>query len=525
MKVKTMNSRVDINMSLENELKKFFGYTTFRTGQKEIISDVMQGKDVLGILPTGMGKSLCYQLPAKFLEGTTIVVSPLISLMMDQVKELKASNFKEVIALNSFINPNERKNIYPHLGKYKLVYISPELLQQDELIRLIKQITVNLLVVDEAHCISQWGHDFRPDYLKLREVAVELNNPPILALSATATPEIRQDIKTILGRSEMMDHIYPMDRKNIIFSIEKANGDNEKNEKIKALFDRIRVPTIIYFSSRIATEQLTAYLLKTHPTLRVAFYHGGMDTMDRISVQQQFMNNQLDVICCTSAFGMGINKKDIRLIIHYHFPFQVESFIQEVGRAGRDGKESISLLLYSEHDHYLPMNLMKKELPQENELRFVFQQLYGLYNQHKQLPKKSDELEQVFHVNEIQWGFLHYQFENHGMIKGNQIVYHREKWKIAFNAILQFVNDRLIMKEQKLRDMIAWIQSDKCLREQLYKKFQSTFTIPDGSCCSNCGFNLSNWETQQQVVEHTYHNWEEKLHALFTTGGNNASTK
>lgn len=509
-------------VTLEHKLKELFGYTAFQTGQKEIINDVLQGNDVLGILPTGMGKSMCYQLPAKLLDGTTIVVSPLISLMIDQVKQLKASNFKEVIALNSFIDPIERRKVYHQLEKYKLIYVSPELLQHKELLGYLKKIKVSLFVVDEAHCISQWGYDFRPDYLRLSEVITDFNNPPLLALSATATTEIQQDIKQTLQRSDMIDHIYPMDRENIIFSIEKVTNDNEKNEVINHLVGRFHVPTIIYFSSRIASEQLTEFLLNKHPALRVAFYHGGMDTMDRISVQQQFMNNQLDVICCTSAFGMGINKKDIRLIIHYHFPLQLESYIQEVGRAGRDGKESVSLLLYSENDQYLPSKLIKKELPEEEDLRFVFSKLYDLYKQNERLPYNINQIELIFHLNEIQWRFLHYQFEKHGMIKENQIIYQKDNWQSAYHVIYKFINERRHTKEQKLRDIVSWIETDRCLREQLYKGFQSSYKIPSHLCCSNCGFNLSNWDTQQRLVEPNYYNWEERLQALFTIGGNNA---
>lgn len=502
---------------LEDKLKDYFGYTAFQTGQKEIIRDVLHGKDVLGVLPTGMGKSLCYQLPAKLLQGTTIVVSPLISLMIDQVKQLKATNFKEVIALNSFTDPIERKQIYQQLESYKLIYVSPELLQHNELIGYLKKLKVSLFVVDEAHCLSQWGHDFRPDYLRLSNVIAAFNYPPLLALSATATSEIQQDIKTILQRPNMVDHIYPMDRENIIFSIENVIDDKEKNERIDQLFHRLRVPTIMYFSSRLASEQLTAFLLYKHPTLRVAFYHGGMEAMDRISVQQQFMNNQLDVICCTSAFGMGINKKDIRLIIHYHLPLQLESYVQEVGRAGRDGKESVSLLLYSRNDQYLPAKLIKNELPQEEDLKFAFQQLYELSRKNERIPYKINQLELIFHLNEIQWRFLHYQFEKHGMIKGNQIIYQQDNWKIAYHAISNFIHERLSTKEQKLQDIIAWIGTSRCLREQLYKGFQSSYQVPSHSCCSNCGFNLSNWEPIQQVVEYNNHNWEEKLQALFTS--------
>ncbi|ASK63313.1 ATP-dependent DNA helicase [Virgibacillus phasianinus] len=507
------------NNELERELHDHFGYTSFQIGQREIINDVMQGKDVLGVLPTGMGKSMCFQLPAKLLNGTTIVVSPLISLMIDQVKQLKASNFKRVVALNSFLSPKVRKKVYSLLNQYKLIYVSPELLQQRELMDYLKQVRVDLLVIDEAHCISQWGHDFRPDYLRLSEVVAELNNPSVLALSATATNEIQRDIKQVLQRPNMVDHIYPMDRENIVFSVEKLANDMEKNEKISRIFHRICVPTIIYFSSRNATEQFTAFLLNEHPSLRVAFYHGGMENVDRISIQQQFMNDQLDVICCTSAFGMGINKKDIRFIIHYHFPTQLESFIQEVGRAGRDGNESVSLVLYSEHDYFLPARLIEHELPQKEALVYVFQQLYRMYKQSEQIPYKVELIETLFHLNDSQWRFLHYHLEKHGMIKGNQIIYQKENWKAAFHSINSIVYNRIQLKEQKLLQMTSWVETKSCLREQLYKGFQSTFKQPLHACCSNCGFNLENWNPIPTVIEQRNQSWKEKLSALFSTEG------
>ncbi|WP_430785496.1 RecQ family ATP-dependent DNA helicase [Virgibacillus flavescens] len=517
-----MNSRINTDLSLEESLNHYFGFTEFKSGQKEIIRDVLAGRDVLGILPTGMGKSLCYQLPAKLLPGTTIVVSPLISLMIDQVKQLKASNFKEVVALNSFMDPIERKKVYQRLQSYKLIYVSPELLQHDELLDYLKQIQISLFVVDEAHCISQWGHDFRPDYLRLSDKLVEFNNPPLLALSATAPFEVQQDIKKVLHRPNMINHIFPMDRENIIFSVKKVENEQDKNEMINQLFNRIRIPTIIYFSSRMATEQLTSFLLRKHPMLRVAFYHGGMDTIDRIQVQQQFMNNQLDVICCTSAFGMGINKKDIRLIIHYHFPLQLESFIQEVGRAGRDGKKSVSLLLYTDYDHLLPAKLMKNELPKEQELIYAFNQLYILYKQNKKLPYDQAERERIFNLTEIQWKFLHYQFENHGIIKGNQIIFQEDGWRNSLTDIKRFIEDRLLTKEKKLGEMISWIATENCLREKLYQGFQANYTVPVHDCCSNCGFTIENWELQPNTIPNSPATWETKLQALFNTGDNNA---
>ncbi len=385
---------------LKQQLWEKFNIDSFRSGQAEIISDAMDGNDVLGILPTGSGKSLCYQLPATLTGGVTIVVSPLISLMEDQVKQLKAAGIKSAVALNSFMNPLEKKRVFRELNHYQLIYVSPELLQQNEIIHRLQQMHVKLFVVDEAHCISQWGHEFRPDYLRLEEVLKALNHPVVMALSATATPEVQRDIARSLGRPDMKKHIYPMDRDNITFAVKEVTGDKEKLEIIVRLLKRYRVPALIYFSSKRKTEETAAYLSEQVPSHRIAFYHGDMDQMDRITIQQQFMNDQIDVICCTSAFGMGINKHNIRLILHYHFPLQIESFIQEIGRAGRDGKSSVSLLLYSPADKAIPNSIIENELPEEGEL----QTIAGKLQQLSELPP-TEELLPMLELNEIQWRF------------------------------------------------------------------------------------------------------------------------
>lgn len=269
---------IDLSVNvLESQLLKQFNIKSFREGQEEIIGDVIGGKDVLGILPTGSGKSLCYQLPATIMEGVTIVVSPLISLMQDQVKQLKATGFKSVIALNSFMEPKEKKRVFQHLNEYKLIYVSPELLQQQEVIHYFKNIKISLFVIDEAHCISQWGHEFRPDYLRLGFVLDVMNNPTVLALSATATKEVQKDIIQSLNRPNIQKHIYPMDRENIAFTVQKVDRDIEKQDIIVKILKQHRVPTLIYFSSKRKTEEIAAFLTKNVPTHRIAFYHGGMD--------------------------------------------------------------------------------------------------------------------------------------------------------------------------------------------------------------------------------------------------------
>src|SRR5699024_8890625 len=213
-------------------LKQYFNYDFFREGQEEIILDVMAGRDVLGVLPTGSGKSLCYQLPSLLMSGTTIVISPLISLMSDQVKELKARKIKRFASLNSFNHYEERQRILTNLCEYKMVFISSELFQQQEIREYLKRIQINFVVIDEAHCISQWGYEFRPDYLKIKDVITELNEPPILALSATVTPTVQQDIVKSLKRDRIKQHIYPMDRDNIALTIEHVANDVEKVQMI-----------------------------------------------------------------------------------------------------------------------------------------------------------------------------------------------------------------------------------------------------------------------------------------------------
>ncbi|GAB3791749.1 RecQ family ATP-dependent DNA helicase [Virgibacillus kimchii] len=504
-------------ITLTQTLQSYFGYESFRPGQREIIQDIITGEDVLGVLPTGSGKSICYQLPAVLLGGNTIVVTPLISLMVDQVKQLKANNFKEAVALNSFMDPSERMQTLRTLHNYKLIYVSPELLQQKEIQQRLKKMDVNLFVIDEAHCISQWGYEFRPDYLKLEEIAEFLNRPPILALSATAPKNVQNDIIQALNRPNMRKHIYPMDRENIVISIKELESEEEKISEIKHVLSRFTVPTLIYFSSRQSAEK-TAEALREVLPLRIAYYHGGLETHDRISVQQQFMHNQLDVICCTNAFGMGINKPDIRQVIHFHFPTQLEAYVQEAGRAGRDGRLSVSLILYSSKDYFIPKRLISNELPSINDLAVVLRYLLN----NKGFPAPSEKMREIFKLNETQWRFLRYQLENHAIIKDNRLIAGNSQLADAFNNITGIIHKRTEVKENKLTDMLKWLQTEGCFREALYTTFQPSFKRPNGPCCSNCGFTVDEWEPETvEITERDSGSWEDKLKNLLLIGDHN----
>ncbi|MEF3328016.1 RecQ family ATP-dependent DNA helicase [Oceanobacillus oncorhynchi] len=501
---------------LEEALHQHFNYDFFRQGQKEIISDVLHGEDVLGVLPTGSGKSICYQLPAKLLDGITLVVSPLISLMVDQVKELKAASFKEVIALNSFLPFQEQQRILKNLDAYRLIYVSPEWLQKSAHLNYLKQLPVKLFVVDEAHCISQWGHEFRPDYQRLHQAIAALNHPPVLALSATATPDVQRDIIQSLHKPDMKKHIYPMDRKNIAFCVEEAENDQEKLKRITEIIASYAVPTLIYFTSRQAAEEVALSLAAKHPERNIAYYHGGMEAAERLRVQQQFMSNHIDIICCTSAFGMGINKPDIRLVIHYHLPLQIESYIQEVGRAGRDGKSSVGMILYQKGDFRLSANMVKNELPAIENIDHLVSTIVALQRQHMDLPS-PEQLHMFLDINEGAARFIQRQLQKHGLLRDNEWLIDEEKWKQVRVSVMNYLEKRQLYKNKKLNELYQWIQTKNCLRKTLYQPFQNGFEEPSDQCCSNCGFDWSKWmpSSSFKTAEASYPvNWRKKLQRI-----------
>ena len=360
---------MEIEKSLFDNLQEFFGFDTFKGDQEAIITNVLNKKDTFVIMPTGGGKSICYQLPALMSEGTAIVISPLIALMKNQVDQLRAFGGSDSIAhfLNSSLNKGEIAKVKQDVvaGKTKMLYVAPESLAKEENALFLKQIKVSFVAVDEAHCISEWGHDFRPEYRKIRQVINAIGEGiPIIALTATATPKVQSDIRKNLQMNDATLFKSSFNRSNLFYEVRTKK--NVIKEIVKFIKQNSGKTGIIYCLSRKKVEEIAEVLningIKALP------YHAGLDAKTRADTQDRFLMEDVEVIVATIAFGMGIDKPDVRYVIHHDIPKSMEGYYQETGRAGRDGGEGYCLTFYSEKDVEKLTKFMKDKPVSEREI-------------------------------------------------------------------------------------------------------------------------------------------------------------
>jgi ATP-dependent DNA helicase RecQ len=384
-------------------LKQYWGYDSFRSKQEEAIHSVLDAKDTLTLLPTGGGKSICFQVPALMMEGICIVISPLIALMNDQVTALKAKNIR-ALAITSGMSFSEVDIALDNCihGNYKFLYLSPERLESEMVQQRLKKMNINLLAVDEAHCISEWGYNFRPSYLRIAEIR-EITNAPIIALTATATPLVTKDIQEKLKFTD--DNIISTSffREELSYVVLKQD---DKDSKLIQILNRVKGTSIVYCRTRKETKRvhqlLSEYGVSSH------FYHAGLDVLDRASKQKQWQLNHVRVMVATNAFGMGIDKADVRLVIHNHLPFSLEAYFQEAGRAGRDRKLAYSILLYNDLDIHNLNKQISDHYPEIDVVRNVYQQMANFFGiaigdgKHQEFQFHINEFCERYNLNQLQ---------------------------------------------------------------------------------------------------------------------------
>ena len=370
-------------------LRERFGYQSFRPGQAAIIAALLQGHNVLAVMPTGSGKSLCYQLPAVLRAGCAVVISPLIALMQDQVDGLQAQGIAATF-INSTLSPREQRERLQgcRQGAYDLLYVAPERFRNPHFLQGIAQTRVSLFAVDEAHCISAWGHDFRPDYLRLQQAIAHLGKPQVLALTATATVDVQQDIIKQLDCGDMQRFVSGFDRPNLTYRVHSLNTPSAK---LDALYDVLKALTagsaIVYAATRRAVEEIAAFLQLNG--VDGLIYHAGLPDAARRRAQETFMARQNSVMVATNAFGMGVDKPDVRCVVHFNLPRSMEAYYQEAGRAGRDGLPADCVLLFSYGDVRIQEFLLEQSYPPRDLIEEVYALTVAFSRQHPEVPLRS----------------------------------------------------------------------------------------------------------------------------------------